>query len=83
MSFIEDDVVLFQDLCHIHCERSLIQQKTIAIINCFLDSPIPPALQIDVTQEVADRIIERKLEATPYLFREAQVGHRTVGCAIE
>ena len=51
----------------------MIQQKTVAIINCFIDSPIPPSLQIDVTQECADKIIERKMEATPYLFREAQV----------
>ena len=60
-------------MCHIHCERSLVQQKTQAIIQCFIDSPIPPALQVDITQDMADRIIERKLEATPYLFREAQV----------
>ena len=64
---------LFQDLCHLHSDRSLVQQKTVAIINCFIDSTIPPSLQIDITQECADKILERKLEATPYLFREAQV----------
>ena len=64
---------LFQDLCHLHSDRSLVQQKTVTIINCFIDSTIPPSLQIDITQECADKILERKLEATPYLFREAQV----------
>ena len=63
-----------QDLCHLHSERALIQQKTQAIIQCFVDSPIPPSLQVDITQEMAERIVERRLEASPYLFREAQVG---------
>jgi hypothetical protein len=62
-----------QALCHIHCDKSLTQQKTLAIINFFIDSPIPPNLQIDIPQEMADKIIERRLEASPYLFREAQV----------
>ena len=62
-----------QDLCHQHSDRSLVQQKVAAIVNCFLDSPIPPTLQVDIPQEMADRIIERKSEMAPYLFREAQV----------
>ena len=60
-------------MCHMHCQRSQIQQKTLAIINCFIDSTLPPAIQVDITQEMADRILDRKLEASPYLFREAQV----------
>ncbi len=52
-----------------------MQQKTLAIINCFVESPIPPSLQIDIPQEMADMVIDRKMEATPYLFREAQVRH--------
>ncbi len=63
-----------QDLCHLHSDRSLIQQKTAAIVNCFIDSPIPPSLQVDITQDMADRIVSRKMESSPYLFREAQVG---------
>jgi hypothetical protein len=66
-------VVIFQDLCHVHSDRALVQQKTVAITNCFIDSPIPPSLQVDITQDMADKILDRKLEATPYLFREAQV----------
>ncbi|ELU18295.1 hypothetical protein CAPTEDRAFT_185777 [Capitella teleta] len=75
----ENDVLFWQevqrykDLCHVHSDKSLTQHKTIAIINCFIDSPIPPCLQIDIPQEMADKIIGRRLEATPYLFREAQL----------
>ncbi len=65
--------LLPQDLCHVHSDRSLIHQKTLAIIHCFLDSPIPPTLQVDITQEMAEAIVDRKMEASPYLFREAQV----------
>ena len=63
-------------MCHIHCERSFIQKKAQAIISCFIDSTIPPAIQIDIPQEIADNITDRKFEASPYLFREAQVWER-------
>ena len=66
-------VVSPQELCHLHADRSLVQQKTAAIIGCFIDSPIPPALQVDITTDMADAIVEHKLDASPYLFREAQV----------
>lgn len=43
------------------------------IINCFINSSIPPALQIDVPIEQAQKIIEHRKELGPYVFREAQV----------
>ena len=52
----------------------MLSQKITAIINCFIDSQIPPSLQLDLPQEMADRILDRKYEKSPYLFREAQVG---------
>ena len=58
---------------HVHTEDSMLSQKISAIINCFVDSQIPPALQIDLPQEMADRILDRKYEKSPYLFRESQV----------
>ena len=64
---------LSQDLCHLHSDKPLILQKIDTIINCFIDSVIPPALQVDIPQEMADNLIHRRKEATPYLFREAQV----------
>ena len=65
---------LLQQMHHVHTEDSLLSQKITAIINCFIDSQIPPSLQLDLPQEMADRILDRKYEKSPYLFREAQVG---------
>ena len=36
-----------------------------------------PSLQIDVPQEQADRILEKRRELGPYIFREAQVRHQS------
>lgn len=63
----------FQDFCHAHNEQSAIEGKITAIINCFLDSQIPPTLQIDIPSEMAERIVEKRRELGPYVFREAQV----------
>ena len=60
-------------MCHIHCERSFIQKKALAIISCFIDSVIPPSIQIDIPPELAENIVDRRMEASRYLFREAQV----------
>ena len=62
-----------QDLCHSHCDESVIQKKITTIINCFINSNIPPALQIDIPVEQAQKIIEHRKELGPYVFREAQV----------
>lgn len=43
------------------------------IIHCFINSSIPPALQIDIPVEQAQKIIEHRKELGPYVFREAQV----------
>lgn len=56
-----------------HSDKTLIVQKTSAIVNCFIDSALTPSLQIDITTEMAEKIIDRRYEASPYLFREAQV----------
>ncbi|GFN79074.1 regulator of G-protein signaling 22 [Plakobranchus ocellatus] len=58
---------------HSHTEDAMLNQKIAAIINCFIDSNIPPSLQIDIPQDMADRILEHKHERGPYLFREAQL----------
>ena len=63
----------YKELCHLHSEKALINQKTTAIINCFIDSALSPSLQIDITDEMAEKIIDRRQEGSPYLFREAQV----------
>nr|KAF6426790.1 regulator of G protein signaling 22 [Molossus molossus] len=77
--FLENGVLFWQevqkykDLCHSHCEESIIQNKIMTIINCFLNSSIPPALQIDIPLEQAQKILEHRKELGPYIFREAQM----------
>ncbi|XP_012578379.1 PREDICTED: regulator of G-protein signaling 22 [Condylura cristata] len=67
------EVQKYKDLCHSHCEQSIIHKKIMTIINCFINSSIPPALQIDIPHEQAQKIIEHRKELGPYVFREAQM----------
>ncbi|KAK2503720.1 hypothetical protein MC885_000004 [Smutsia gigantea] len=62
-----------QDLCHSHCDEPIIHKKIMTIINCFINSSIPPALQIDIPVEQAQKIIEHRKDLGPYVFREAQM----------
>ncbi|XP_064604416.1 regulator of G-protein signaling 22-like isoform X3 [Liolophura sinensis] len=76
---LENDVLFwlevqkYKELHHTNTDDSTLLHKINAIINCFLDSPIPPSLQVDIPQETADKIIDRKYEKGPYLFRDAQL----------
>ncbi|KAF6323649.1 regulator of G protein signaling 22 [Rhinolophus ferrumequinum] len=67
------EVQKYKDLCHSHCDESIIHKKIRTIINCFINSSIPPALQIDIPLEQAQKIIEHRKELGPYVFREAQM----------
>ncbi|NXP19731.1 RGS22 protein, partial [Scytalopus superciliaris] len=67
------EVQKYKDLCHSHCADAIVQKKITAIINCFINSAIPPALQIDIPAEQAKKILERRKELGPYIFREAQM----------
>ncbi|XP_077023450.1 regulator of G-protein signaling 22 isoform X4 [Tamandua tetradactyla] len=67
------EVQKYKDLCHSHCDESIIQKKITTIINCFINSSIPPTLQIDIPVEQAQKIIEHRKELGPYVFREAQM----------
>ncbi|XP_032078874.1 regulator of G-protein signaling 22 isoform X2 [Thamnophis elegans] len=67
------EVQKYKDLCHSHCDESIIQDKITTIINCFINSAIPPALQIDIPHDQAQKIIEHRKELGPYIFREAQM----------
>ncbi|NXD81874.1 RGS22 protein, partial [Halcyon senegalensis] len=67
------EVQKYKDLCHSHCDDATVQKKITAIINCFINSAVPPALQIDITTEQAKKILEHRKELGPYIFREAQM----------
>ncbi|XP_060100310.1 regulator of G-protein signaling 22 [Heteronotia binoei] len=67
------EVQKYKDMCHSHCDDAMLQNKITAIINCFIHSSIPPALQIDIPKEQAQKIIEQRKELGPYVFREAQM----------
>uniref|UniRef100_A0A8C4V7E8 Regulator of G protein signaling 22 n=1 Tax=Falco tinnunculus TaxID=100819 RepID=A0A8C4V7E8_FALTI len=67
------EVQKYKDLCHSHCDDATIQKKITAIIDCFINSTIPPALQIDIPTEQAKKILEHRKELGPYIFREAQM----------
>ncbi|NXM67996.1 RGS22 protein, partial [Serilophus lunatus] len=67
------EVQKYKDLCHSHCPDAIVQKKIAAVINCFINSAIPPALQIDIPPEQAKKILEHGKELGPYIFREAQM----------
>uniref|UniRef100_A0A8C3MBB3 Uncharacterized protein n=1 Tax=Geospiza parvula TaxID=87175 RepID=A0A8C3MBB3_GEOPR len=67
------EVQKYKDLCHSHCDDAIVQRKITAIIDCFINSAIPPALQIDIPPEQAKKIVEHRKELGPYIFREAQM----------
>ncbi|XP_034553724.1 regulator of G-protein signaling 22 isoform X2 [Notolabrus celidotus] len=67
------EVQRYKDLCHSNSDEADIQQKISTIINCFINSSMPPALQIDIPPEQAQHILEERHELGPYIFREAQM----------
>ncbi|XP_021177155.2 regulator of G-protein signaling 22 [Fundulus heteroclitus] len=77
--FLENDVRFwvevqrYKDLCHSHSKPAIIQQKISTIISCFINSSMPPALQIDISPDQAQHILEKRHELGPYIFREAQI----------
>nr|XP_060628737.1 regulator of G-protein signaling 22 [Anolis sagrei ordinatus] len=67
------EVQKYKDMCHAHCDDSIIQNKITSIINCFINSPLPPTIQIDIPEDQAQKIVEQRKELGPYVFREAQM----------
>ncbi|XP_068178841.1 regulator of G-protein signaling 22 isoform X2 [Antennarius striatus] len=77
--FLENDLLFwlevqrYKELCHSHSDEDTIQEKISTIINCFINSSAPPALQIDIPPEQAQHILKKRQELGPYIFREAQL----------
>ena len=63
----------WQELYHAHTTADMLQSKLRAIVDCYLHSPAPPRLQLDVPVAVAEQCTKK--ERGPYVFREAQVRH--------
>jgi phage baseplate assembly protein W len=53
---------------------TLVHKKIQAVVSQFIDSAIPPALQISIPSELAQKIRQWSPTAGTYLIREAQVG---------
>ncbi|XP_039592812.1 regulator of G-protein signaling 22 isoform X2 [Polypterus senegalus] len=66
------EIQKYKDLCHSHCDDAVIQSKITTIVNCFINSSVPPALQIDIPPEQAERILLKRRELGPYVFQEAE-----------
>uniref|UniRef100_A0AAV2MAX9 RGS domain-containing protein n=1 Tax=Knipowitschia caucasica TaxID=637954 RepID=A0AAV2MAX9_KNICA len=77
--FLENDVLFwlevqrYKDLCHSHSDKATIEKKISTIISVFINSSVPPALQIHVPEEQAQSILEKRCSLGPYIFREAQL----------
>ncbi|XP_071965530.1 regulator of G-protein signaling 22-like [Antedon mediterranea] len=68
------EVQKFKEMYHNHTEESLIHQKIQTILACFINSEMPPSLQIDITPEQAEKLLDKRMrEFGPYAFREAQM----------
>lgn len=52
----------------------MLEKKMQAIITCYLLSPVPPKLQLDIPQVIADKITKRE-QMGEHIFKEAQVSH--------
>lgn len=52
----------------------MLEKKMQAIISCYLLSPVPPKLQLDIPQGIADKITKKEhTHVNQYIFKEAQV----------
>lgn len=64
------EIQRFKEMCHAHTTELLLQEKISAITDCFINSAVPPKLQVDLPVKIADEICEKPVG--PYMFREAQ-----------
>ena len=69
--YCETSFFPMQEMYHAHTTEELLQQKVSAIVDCYLHSSVPPWLQLDIPQAIADQVVKK--QQGPYIFREAQV----------
>ncbi|KAF4102649.1 hypothetical protein G5714_015532 [Onychostoma macrolepis] len=66
------EVQRYKDLCHSRCDDVTLQRKVSIIISCFISCSVPPALQIHVPPDAAQRVLSQQRALGPYVFRETQ-----------
>lgn len=55
------EVQKFKDLTHAFSDDELVRRKVLAIVDCFLESPISPACQIDISQDLCAKMTKAAL----------------------
>ena len=64
------EIQRFKELCHSHTPDAVLQLKIDVIVNCFLQSKVPPKIQVDLSQEMVEKVQRKPIG--PYMFREPQ-----------
>ncbi|XP_048451578.1 regulator of G-protein signaling 22-like [Rhincodon typus] len=67
------EVQKYKDMYHSQASEETIRNKITSIINCFINSSIPPPIQINISSECARSIMNYRQDQGPYIFREAQL----------
>ena len=70
-------MAIFQELCQLNRDRQMMRQKSAAIIDCFLDSKIPPSIQVTAERELVEFLLERKSQVSMNMFNDLQVSLAT------
>ena len=55
---------------------NMLEKKMQAIITTYLLSPIPPKLQLDIPQGIAEKITKKE-QINLHIFKEAQVSYHS------
>ena len=64
------EIQRFKELCHVHTPDAVLQLKVDVITSCFLQSKVPPRIQVDLSHEMVEKL--QKKPIGPYLYREPQ-----------
>ena len=62
-------------MCHAHTNKHTLEDKFVAVKQCFFNSSVPPPLHVDVPQSLAEQVLKKSVG--PYVFRETQVLTKT------
>jgi len=71
--FAATDACTLQELCESAAERSLVSHKAEAIIACYLDSQVPPSIQVSVDRQLVQVVLQQRHRLSPDVFCDAQV----------